>query len=134
LATFGVNQTIKNHLFEKKDFVLELNLGFQSHYDYLKSIAYFNSENQIHLILYFTENIELCLLRAETRHRNGGHLVRSEIIKEMYENAFHLFKENVVLFTTIKFLDITDTSITEVTQKNIPNWLRDNDLIQYLEG
>jgi 2-phosphoglycerate kinase len=31
LATLGVNQKIKNHLFEQKDFVLELNLGFQSH-------------------------------------------------------------------------------------------------------
>jgi len=55
LATFGVNQKIKNHLFEKKDFVLELNLGFQSHYDYLKPIAYFDSGNHIHLILYFID-------------------------------------------------------------------------------
>jgi predicted ABC-type ATPase len=133
LATFGVNQTVKNHLFEKKDFVLELNLGFQSHYDYLKSIAYFNSDNQVHLILYFTNNIELCLLRAEIRHRNGGHLVTPEIIKEMYENTFPLFRENVTLFQTIKFLDVSDTSIIEVTSKNIPNWLKNNNLTQYLE-
>ena len=53
LATLGVNQKIKDHLFQKKDFALELNLGFQSHYDYLKSIVHFDSINQIHLIMCF---------------------------------------------------------------------------------
>jgi predicted ABC-type ATPase len=132
LATFGVNQTIKNYLFEKKDFVLELNLGFQSHYDYLKSIAYFDSDNQVHLILYFTENIELCLLRAETRHRNGGHLVEPAIIEEMFENTFPLFRENVNLFKTIKFLDVSDMNILEVNSNHIPDWIKENDLSQYL--
>lgn len=132
LATLGVNQKIKNHLFEQKDFVLELNLGFQSHYDYLKSIAHFDSSNHIHLILYFTDNIELCLLRAETRHRNGGHLVEQAIIEEMFENTFPLFRENISLFKTMKFLDVSDISIIEVTSNHIPNWIKDNDLSQYL--
>lgn len=132
LSTLGVNQKIKNHLFEQKDFVLELNLGFQSHYEYLKSIAHFDSSNHIHLILYFTDNIELCLLRAEARHRNGGHLVEQAIIKEMFENTFPLFKENMNLFKTIKFLDVSDMSIIEVTSNHIPNWFKDNDLSQYL--
>ena len=132
LATFGVNQTIKNHLFEKIDFVLELNLGFQSHYDYLKSIAYFDSRNHIHLTLYFTDNVELCLLRAETRHRNGGHLVKPAIIEEMYANTFPLFRDNTGLFSTMTFLDVSDTSIIEVTENHIPNWIKANDLTQYL--
>lgn len=132
LATLGVNQKIKDHLFQKKDFVLELNLGFQSHYDYLKSIAFFDSSNHIHLILYFTDSIKLCLLRAGVRHKNGGHLVEPSIIKEMYENTFPLFKENTTLFKTIKFLDVSDMNILEATSNYIPNWIKDNNLSQYL--
>lgn len=98
----------------------------------MKSIAYFDSSNHIHLILYFTDSIELCLLRADIRHKNGGHLVESSIIKEMYENTFPLFKENITLFKTIKFLDISDINILEVTSNHIPNWINDNDLLQYL--
>jgi hypothetical protein len=47
------NQEIRSNLFAKEDFALELNLGFQSHYDYLKSLAYFDPNNKVHLILFF---------------------------------------------------------------------------------
>jgi hypothetical protein len=50
----------------------------------------------------------------------------------MFENTFPLFRENVNLFKTIKFLDVSDMSIIEVTSNHIPNWIKDNDLIQYL--
>jgi predicted ABC-type ATPase len=69
------NEKIKELLFKKKDFALELNLGFQSHYDYLKSIANVNPRIEIHLPLFFTDNVDLCLLRAKTRYQNGSHLV-----------------------------------------------------------
>jgi dephospho-CoA kinase len=42
LASLRTNQTIRECLFAQQDFALELNLGFQSHYDYLKSIVYFD--------------------------------------------------------------------------------------------
>lgn len=132
LATLGVNQKIKDHLFQKKDFALELNLGFQSHYDYLKSIVYFDSINQIHLIIYFTDSLELCISRAETRHKNGGHLVEEAIVTEMFENTFPLFKENKGLFSSMKFLDVSKKGITNVSSNHIPNWIKDNDLTQYL--
>jgi predicted ABC-type ATPase len=132
LATISSNQNIKSHLFEKKDFALELNLGFESHYDYLKSIAYFNPENRIHLILYFTDFMGICLKRADIRHKNGGHLVESTIIKEMYENTFPLLKANISLFSTMSFLDVSEEFITQVSINHIPNWIKDNDLIQYL--
>ncbi len=35
LGIMSGNQQIRSNLFEKIDFALELNLGFQSHYDYL---------------------------------------------------------------------------------------------------
>lgn len=134
LATLSSNQNIKSHLFENKDFALELNLGFESHYDYLKSIAYFNPENKIHLILYFTDMVSLCIKRADFRHKNGGHLVEVAIVTEMYKNTIPLLKSHIDIFITKSFINVSEEFANPVTSKNIPNWLKDNDLIQYLES
>lgn len=72
LASIRSNQTIREHLFAQEGFALELNLGFQSHYDYLKSIAYFDPANQVHLLLFFTDFLTLCLDRAKIRHFERG--------------------------------------------------------------
>ena len=82
--------------------------------------------------MYFTDSLELCISRAETRYKNGGHLVEQTIVTEMFENTFPLFKENENLFNTIKFLDISKNGIVEVSPNHIPNWIKDNDLTQYL--
>jgi predicted ABC-type ATPase len=132
LAKLGVNQKIKDHPFQKKDFALELNLGFQFHYDYLKSISYFDSSNSVHLIMYFTDSLELCISRAETRYKNGGHLVEEAIVSEMFENTIPLFKENKGLFSSMKFLDVSKKGIAEVNSNHIPDWIIENDLSQYL--
>lgn len=104
LASVTSNQKIRENLFAKRDFALELNLGFQSHYDYLKSIAAFDPSNKIYLVLFFTDNINLCIDRAKVRHLSGGHEVKQEIIKEMYQNTFPLFEANKSLFHSIRFL------------------------------
>ena len=82
--------------------------------------------------MYFTDSLELCISRAEARYKNGGHLVESRIITEMFENTFPLFRENEKLFNTIKFLDVSKNGIVEVTENHIPNWIKENDLVQYL--
>lgn len=130
LATLKSNQQIKDYLFTHKDFALELNLGFLSHYDYLKSIAAFNPANRVHLILFYTDSVNFCLTRAEIRYKKGGHLVKSEIITEMYEQTFLLLKENVHIFQTFRFVDVSTTSISEVTPSLLPTWLQDEVLIK----
>ena len=132
LATLKSNQQIRDFLFSQKDFALELNLGFQSHYDYLKSIANFNPENMVHLILFYTESVDFCLFRAEIRHKDGGHLVKPEIVKEMYEETIPLLKQNLNLFKTFRFIDVSTNQISEVTPNNIPLWLNDNDVINLI--
>jgi predicted ABC-type ATPase len=134
LASLNSNEKIKSYLFEDKSFALELNLGFQSHYDYLKSIAYFNPENKIHLILYFTDMVSLCIKRADFRYKNGGHLVEAAIVTEMYENTIPLLKSHIDIFTTKSFIDVTEEFVNPVTLNNIPNWLKDNNLTKYLES
>ena len=132
LASLSSNQKIKSYLFAKEDFALELNLGFQSHYDYLKSIAYFDPSNQVHLILFYTDSIELCLLRAAIRHKNGGHLVEPSIVKEMYNNTIPLLKQHTSLFNSMTFINISNTNIDKVTNPILPNWITENHLDCFL--
>lgn len=128
LASLSANQNIKKYLFDKKDFALELNLGFQSHYDYLNSIASFDCTNKIHLILFFTDDLKLCLDRALLRHENGGHLVEPEVIKEMYGNTIPLLLENKHLFHSFNLIDVDYKSVNMVTNEIIPLWVKNNDL------
>lgn len=52
LASLKANEFIKNCLTNKNDFGLELNLGYQSHYDYLHALVASNKKVIIHLILF----------------------------------------------------------------------------------
>ncbi|WP_221391176.1 hypothetical protein [Dyadobacter sp. NIV53] len=125
LASFSSNQKIKDHVFSGEDFALELNLGFPSHYDYLKSILSIGKSIQVHLILFFTDNLELCFDRARIRHLNGGHEVKPDIIKEMYDNTIPFFNQNRKLFYSIRLIDVTDNLISEYPKNSeiLPQWI-----------
>lgn len=129
LATIKSNQQIREYLFSSQDFALELNLGFQSHYDYLSSIVQFDPSNRIHLILYFTDSVEICVLRAKLLYKNGGHLVRSEIVREMYDNTIPLLQKYLAIFHSLRFIDSSDTAIREVFGEDLPTWLRASGLL-----
>lgn len=133
LASLKSNQQIKDFLFAEQDFALELNLGFPSHYEYLKSIASFNCANNVHLILFYTDSVDFCLTRAKLRHLKGGHLVKPEIIQEMYDQTFPLLKDNLSLFQSFRFIDVSKIAISEVNVQNLPTWLHDKELIDLIE-
>jgi predicted ABC-type ATPase len=123
------NEQIKEFLFQNKDFALELNLGFQSHYDYLRSIYNFDIKNKIHLILFFSDSLELCQLRAKIRFQKGGHLVEPSIVQEMYEQTFVLLNTNKHLFYSMNFIDVTNENIERITNGNTPKWIINSGLI-----
>ena len=129
LATLKSNQQIREYLFSNRDFALELNLGFQSHYDYLYSIAQFDPSNHIHLILFYTDSLDLCMLRAKIRHKNGGHLVKPEVVREMYDNTIPLLKKHLAIFHSLRFVDSSDAAIREVFGEDLPTWLRTSGLL-----
>ena len=95
-------------------------------------MANFDPNNKVHLILFFTDSLDLCLRRADIRHKSGGHLVKPEIVTEMYENTIPLLKNNFSLFKSMRFVDITNDNISKVVIDNPPNWMIDNDLVKYL--
>jgi hypothetical protein len=68
------------------------------------------------------------LNRALSRHKNGGHLVEPEIIKEMYGNTIPLLLENKHLFHSFNLIDVDYKSVNMVTNEIIPLWDKNNDL------
>jgi predicted ABC-type ATPase len=68
-----VKDTIRQNLIRNQDFALELNLGFPHQYDYILSAKHFSHENTLNIILFFTDDVGLCLKRAKERHEQGLH-------------------------------------------------------------
>ena len=134
LASIRSNEQLRAYLFSGQDFALELNLGFVSHYDYLKSIAFFDRKNQLNLLLFFTDDLNVCLDRAAIRHMNGGHEVKPAVIEEMYANTLPLFQENKSLFKDVRLIDMTGTAIIAYTRHDdrLPRWIAENQLTDYL--
>ncbi|HIX54658.1 MAG TPA: hypothetical protein H9853_06505 [Candidatus Sphingobacterium stercoripullorum] len=113
-SMYRVRNIIRQNLINSEDFALELNLGYNHQYDYAKSIWNFNKQNQIEAFLFFTDELELCLTRAELRYHNGLHLVEPQTIKEMYHNQLPLLKENFSMFDRISFLNVTKKAIKNI--------------------
>ncbi|PSL28739.1 putative ABC-type ATPase [Dyadobacter jiangsuensis] len=134
LASLKANEFIDSCMSDGRDFALELNLGYESHYDYVKSLATSSKRIRIHLILFFTDNVELCLLRAKVRHQNGGHLVEPHVIRTMYRDTIPSFKKHSKLFTDVSFISVTDLDIEEVTHRDLPNWVSANNLVHYVRN
>jgi predicted ABC-type ATPase len=76
----------------------------------------------------YTDNVDLCLLRAKTRYQNGGHLVDPAIITEMYSNTLELLKKHYSVFSTIQFYNVTNFNIELVFKDEQPNWLVNSNL------
>lgn len=110
IGNWRFQSVLRDYLVSGKDFAVELNLGFQSHYDLVRRLKNFNKENQIEVVLFHTNDLQLCLDRAKIRHENGLHLVPPETIFEMYHNTIPLLTENVDLFSSIIGIDVKEHS------------------------
>lgn len=135
IASVKANLFVQESLTANADFALELNLGYQSHYDYLETLAWpRHKDRAIHLILFFTDHVDLCKIRAKARFDNGGHLVSNDVIEEMYRNTIPLLKQNVDLFKSISFVSVTGVEVEEVTEFNLPSWVAVNGLEKFIKN
>jgi predicted ABC-type ATPase len=133
LANLKANKFVLEQLRRKNDFGIELNLGFDNHYELLKFIKREHLHYQIEVILFYTDHIDICLNRAISREKFGGHHVDSEIILKMYENTLPLIKKNVDLINEIQLIDVDFESIDLIysTEKDLtfsitelPDWVK----------
>ena len=133
LANLKANNFILEQLKDKIDFGIELNLGFDSHYELLRFIKKEYPFYQIEVILFHTDTIEICLDRALSREKFGGHKVDFDIIQKMYENTLPLLKKNAQLIRRVQLINVDFELIKMVysTEKaaifsitELPNWVK----------
>ncbi len=133
LANLKANNFILEQLTAKNDFGVELNLGFDNHYELLKFIKKEHSYYQIEIVLFYTDDVKICLRRASLREEAGGHHVEPNIILKMYENTISLIKNNAHLIHGIQLVNVNFESIELVYSKEkdsifsiteLPNWVK----------
>ena len=103
-----VRSTVLQNLIKAKDFALELNLGFEHQYNYALSMKRFSNEVKLNVILFFTDHVQLCQDRAIQRFKKGLHLVKPDIIEQMYHNTIPLLKANFHAIDRLIMLDATE--------------------------
>jgi len=107
-------QAIRTKLIRNEDIALELNLGYQEHYDYILSAKKFRSDNTLHIILFYTDELDLCLERAKFRFESGRHLVKPETIREMYDNTLPLLQRHFEEIASMHFVNATKAGFSLV--------------------
>ena len=135
-ANLKANAFIKEKLLLNVDFDVKLNLGFEGHYDFINWVRKFYPNYTIQVILFFTDDIQLCLDRAHLRQLAGGHTVEPDVVKRMYQNTISLLRANIQKIEYLQFIH-TDYNSNELvysgyypTQKidfiheNLPDWVK----------
>ena len=115
-AIHRVRDTIRSKLIRNEDFAYELNLGFPEHYDYILSAKSFNNENKLHLTLFHTDDLNLCLERSRLRFESGLHLVKPEIVQQMHANTIPLLKENFAAIDQLVLINVENNNIHAVAE------------------
>jgi len=144
-STIRFEEMLKNKVLRGGDFALELNLGYEVQYMQALWLKHFRSENTLNVVLFFTDNINLCQDRAMARFKSGRHLVEPKTIQEMYLNTLPLLKDNfeaidyLMLLDVNRFKKITPVATYIKEQKsfdisdNTPEWFR-NDLQLFIQN
>jgi predicted ABC-type ATPase len=104
-AMTRVRGIIPSRIINDQDFALELNLGFDHQYEYILNAKTFQWGNKLHIILFHTDSLQLCLDRARERHESGLHLVAPDTVRKMYQNMLPLFKKHFASIDSLVLLD-----------------------------
>jgi predicted ABC-type ATPase len=137
LSNLKANDFIQQKLSNNDDFGVEINLGYDNHYELLRYIKKKFPQYEITICLFFTDDIRLCLDRATVRKQSGGHSVAENVIREMYGNTFELLQKNTNLINNLLLVDVAYDSIDLVFELNpkenrlfvgskSPNWVQEN--------
>jgi predicted ABC-type ATPase len=134
-ANLKANAFIKEKLWLGADFGVELNLGSDSHYDFIRWVRNHYAHYQINVILFFTDDLQICLVRALLREQAGGHLVEAEIVRRMYDSTLWLLRENIKMVNHLQFINVTydinrlvysgyyPTAKLDFIEADLPNWV-----------
>lgn len=104
-AVLSARELVKRQLITGKDFAYELNLGCQEQYDYIIAAKGPGRQNKLHVILFFSDSLQLCLDRVKIRHENGSDFVPAAAVTELYNNTIPLLKSNFEEIDTLRLID-----------------------------
>ncbi len=93
------------------DFGIELNLGTEEQYGLLRKIHGSCQHYSIHVILFYSAQSQLCLLRASVRALEGGHFVEPTMIDYMHLQTFSLLKQNSSTINHLTLIDVTYNTV-----------------------
>ncbi len=110
IASQKANEFLTEKLHQGLDFGLELNLGYPNHYDVIRELRQRDPLRSITLIIFYTDNVQLCLDRALARQQAGGHSVEPSVIRDMYVNTFPLLSVNQHLIDRLQLIDVNSAS------------------------
>jgi predicted ABC-type ATPase len=120
LSNLKANDFIREQFLLNLDFGIELNLGFESHYDFIRYVRKNHSNYLINVILFFTDDVQLCIDRATYRQQSGGHIVEPHVIKEMYAHTIPLLRSNIGLVNQLQFIHVNSHTVEMVYEGYYP--------------
>jgi predicted ABC-type ATPase len=138
ISNLRANEFIKEQLTLHNDFGIELNLGYDTHYDFIRYVRKNFPNYLINITMFFTDDVQLCIDRTIFRKESGGHHVETRIVREMYNNTIPLLRENIRIVNQLQFVNVDAISIEMVYEGyypshkhrfidiNLPKWLIDN--------
>jgi predicted ABC-type ATPase len=131
LSNLKANEFILKQLELNNDFGVELNLGFDNHYELLRFIKKKYPHYEIEVVLFHTDNIQICIDRAILREKFGGHRVEIHVIEQMYKNMIPLLQNNADLVHQVQLINVEVDRFRMVYPKNkknisieLPNWVK----------
>ncbi|MDZ7934491.1 MAG: hypothetical protein U5M51_05905 [Emticicia sp.] len=120
LSNLKANDFIQQKLNNGEDFGVEINLGYDNHYELLRYVKSKFPKYEITVCLFYTDDMQICLDRAIMRERSGGHSVSEKIIGEMYVNTIELLQKNIYLVNNLLLVDIQYNTLDLIFELN-PN-------------
>ncbi len=111
------------------DFGIELNLGLQiPHYSLINHWR--DKYNySVHVLLFFTDTLSICIDRADQRSKSKGLFVAETIIKQMYDSTLPLLRKNISCISHLQLIDVTYNSEELVYSGYYP--AQNHEFVQY---
>ena len=132
LANEQAMQKVNIFLSKKESFGFETNLADNETWRFLESVQFL--DYRIVINFFSVDSVEICIKRIDNRVVEGGHFVRSDIVRGRYESGLKLLYHYYNMPDQLLFTDATKRKPTTflvlekgeiiVNKENLPNWIK----------
>lgn len=132
LANEQAMQKVNIFLSKKESFGFETNLADNETWKFLESVQFL--DYRIVINFFCVDSVEICIKRIDNRVVEGGHFVRSDIVRGRYESGLKLLYHYYNMPDQLLFTDATkrkpttflvlEKGETIVKKENPPNWIK----------